>query len=212
MTRPLHVERSDDPTVLRWVTHDPAIGNSPNGYRRPPPQSPLGALVAANEVDEIVVVGADLLVTVGSESTWGPVAPKFRAALLAELDALDELATRGGAGQPGHWLVTTVEGQSVPTPGIAAVQHIVDRVAGPLAGQHGGSLTVTAVEADRVILAAGGACHGCSQSTTTVMGLIEPAVRAAFPMIDTISLESGDGTKPAEVQFLGSNSRRTIGS
>ncbi len=201
--RALHVERTTEPTVMRWVTHNDRLAASPPGYRRPPTTSPLGQLVGSGSVTTIVAAGSNLDVAVADAASWREVAPMVRSALLDELDALE-------AGDE-DWLVEPLDGIAGPLPSVATVQAVVDRAAGKLAASHGGTLTVVAVSPQEVTLRPGGACHGCSQSTDTVLGLVKPAVRAAFPAIATVALDEQPTTTQG-VQFLGSNKRRTIGS
>ncbi|MBS1846810.1 MAG: NifU family protein, partial [Actinobacteria bacterium] len=66
------------------------------------------------------------------------------------------------------------------------LQAIIDRAAGPLLRLHGGTVTVTDVAPDRVTIAMSGACSGCGGVTSTVQGVIAPAVHAGYPELEVI--------------------------
>ncbi len=199
--RALHVERTAVPETLRWVVHSDALSASESGRRRPPPSSPLGRL--SGSITTITAVGPNLDITAADAAAWRDLAPAVRDALVAELNALDD--------GESSWLVEPVATDPAPLPSIVAVQAVVDRTAGKLAASHGGSLTVIGVGPDSVTVQPGGACRGCNQSADTMLELVTPAVRAAFPAVVAVVLDEPP-TAPLRVQFLGSNNRRTIGS
>ena len=64
---------------------------------------------------------------------------------------------------------------------------------------HGGAMTVVAVEGDTVRLRGDGACTGCRQSDETIVGIISPALRAAYPEIAEVILDA-DARQPAQQQ------------
>lgn len=178
--RPIHVERTDDPAVLRWVLHHPALAAAPSGRRRPPPDTPLGRLIADCSITDLAVRGGDALIRTTDPTRWPTIAPRVQAALLATLDQLDD----GTAG----WLLDADLTGDVPS--IPDVQRIVDRCAGAPMSAHGGAMIVTAVDATTVRIRAHGACHGCRQTDDTLLALIGPAVRAAYPAIIEIVLDA----------------------
>lgn len=177
----MHVERTDDPAVLRWVCHDDALAAATPGPRDVPNDSPLGRLVAKGAISDVVIRRGDVLIRATRADSWAALAPRVRDALGAELDAKD--------GSLDHWLVVAVGTQVLPT--VSDVQHVVDRAAGGITALHGGAMSVIAVEPGLVRLRATGACDGCSQSDDTTLAIIAPAVRAEYPELTEILVEPG---------------------
>lgn len=172
--RPLHVERTTEPGVLRWVCHHPALASATPGRRQPPHDCPLGALVAEGSISEIIAAGGDVSVRAVAPDDWPTLAPRVQAALLAELDTLDRTSS--------HWLTESVD-HTLPAPSISEIQQIVDRAAGTVLAGHGGAMVVISVDHTTVSLRSEGACDGCRQAPHTIIGLIEPAIRSAYPQI-----------------------------
>ncbi|HMR97109.1 MAG TPA: hypothetical protein PKE05_16355 [Microthrixaceae bacterium] len=56
--RTLHVERTADPTVLRWVCHRTDLDDTPV----PPPDSLLSTMIEAGIVELLTIIGGDLLI------------------------------------------------------------------------------------------------------------------------------------------------------
>ncbi len=186
--RPIHVERTVDSTVLRWVAHHPRLDRAPPGRRQTPTHSPLGQLTTEGLVTDISVRNGDVLVGTCDPDTWPHLAARVQAALLEELDRLDALDQASS-----HWLLEAV-GVSDRIPSIAEVQQIVDRAAGSLMTSHGGAMTVVAVDCGTVRLRSDGACNGCRQSDNTIVGLISPALRAAYPEIASVIVDAAPPT------------------
>lgn len=185
--RQMHVERTDDPAVLRWVCHDEALAAAVSGPRAVPDGSPLGRLVAEGSIIDVGVRRGDILIRAANADSWAGIAPRVRDALAVELDAKDESAE--------HWLVV---GLGTPVlPSVADVQHLVDRAAGGMTALHGGSMTVVAVEPGVVRLRAQGACDGCPQSDNTTLAIIAPMLRAEYPdLVDVVVEPSAAAASP----------------
>lgn len=177
--RPIHPERTGDPAVIRWVVHHPLLAASPSGPRRPS-DGALRALIEQGAVVGVQVVQGDVLVRADDAARWRSIADRVRAALLDALDALD-------AGT-SSWLTESV-GAWDDLPSITDVQAEVDRAAGAVMTMHGGTIVVTAIEPPVVRVIARGACHGCSQSDTTLLDLITPALRRLHPALERIVLD-----------------------
>lgn len=186
--RQIHVERTTDPAVLRWVPHHRLLNAAAPGRRNVPSSSPLGQFVTSAKITEITLRDGDVFIRSAGTHDWSTIAAEVQAALIEEFDELD----RGTA----HWLLEAVDG-SAAAPSIIEIQQIVDRSAGHAMNSHGGTMVVTAVDHSSVRLRAGGACHGCGQSDSTVLALISPAIRAAHPGIDEIVLDAGPGSDPS---------------
>jgi Fe-S cluster biogenesis protein NfuA len=189
--RRIHVEHTLDPKLLRWVPHHPRLDAAPPGTRRVPEHSAIGSLVSDGSIDHLAVRDGNVLVAAHDPDGWTRLAPMVQAALLDELDELDAL----DAASP-HWLLRADE-TADRLPSIAEVQQTVDRAAGAVTAGHGGAMTVVAVEGDTVRLRGDGACTGCRQSDETIVGIISPALRAAYPEIAEVILDA-DARQPAQ--------------
>lgn len=172
----VHVERTDDPAVLRWVCHHPALATVGTATCVPPATSPLGALLADGRVDEITVEAGDLLVRVADAGLWHELAPLVHDAVVAEL--------RAGA----TVLAESSRPREPETPSIEAAQTIVDRAVGVLAASHGGMVEVAEVGSTSVVLRMHGACRGCRSGNTTGT-TAAAAIRRALPQLTDIQLE-----------------------
>jgi Fe-S cluster biogenesis protein NfuA len=149
-----------------------------------PEHSAIGSLVSDGSIDHLAVRDGNVLVAAHDPDGWTRLASRVQAALLDELEALDAL----DAATP-HWLLRADE-TADRLPSIAEVQQTVDRAAGAVIASHGGAMTVVAVEGDRVRLRGEGACTGCRQSDETTVGIISPALRAAYPEIAEVILDT----------------------
>ncbi|MCP3935029.1 MAG: hypothetical protein GY708_06625 [Actinomycetia bacterium] len=181
--RQIHVERTADPAVLRWVPHHDALDSAPPGRRTLPDGVPLHSLAADGSIAEVAVRNGNVLVRTEHPDTWHQTVGHVQTALLLELDDLDD--------DPQHWLVTAVD-DTAPPPTIDEVQRVVDRSAGTVFASHGGAMTVIAVDESSVVLHGEGACSGCSHSDETVLGTIGPAIRADYPDLVEIMIERQD--------------------
>lgn len=181
--RRIHVERTTDPAVLRWIPHHRLLDDSPSGSRRIPPDTPLGHLAGEGSVADVTVRGGAVLIRVATPHEWPQLAPRVQAALLDELDALD-----GSPDGTARWLLEATDPNGMP-PSIAEVQRVVDTAAGSVMALHGGAMRVAAIDGDTVHLRTHGACNGCRQSDDTTIGLISPALREAYPAITSVVVD-----------------------
>lgn len=180
--RPIHVERSADPAVLCWVVHHPKLDASRSGPRQVPASSPLGELAAEGSITDIAVRNGNVMIGTGDPGRWPQLAPLVQAALLDELDIVDETDS--------HWLLGAVEIDGRPL-SIAEMQQVVDQAAGPVMNSHGGGMVVVAIDGDTVRLRSEGACTACRHSDDTIVELIAPAVRSAYPEITNVLVDHG---------------------
>jgi Fe-S cluster biogenesis protein NfuA len=163
------VERTSDPSVLRWVCHDHAAVARP-GLRRPPVDSTLGG-------DRVALVWVSAGAVHVQFSTSPPEA-------VAVARANDEIA--GALDDGSTWLLEAAGPE--PHPDLADVQVTVDAAAAGVFAAHGGRLEVVAVEGTTLILHPQGACAGCGMSAST-LDAIAPAVRSAHPAIERVVLQ-----------------------
>jgi Fe-S cluster biogenesis protein NfuA len=172
----MHPERTGDDAVLRWVVHHPLVDSAVPGPRRPA-SGPLRALLDEGAVQSVAVVAGSVVIRVDSPSRWRAIAAEVRTALGGALDALD----LGG----DTWLVEP-DGTWDDLPTVDDAQRAVDTAAGSLLAMHGGRIVVTAVEPPEVRVALRGACDGCHGSDSTLLELVEPALRALHPAIERV--------------------------
>jgi len=188
--RRIHVERTADPAVLSWVAHDPRLDAAPPGRRQVPADSALGRLVSDGSIIAISVRHATVRVTSSDPALWPELAPVVQAAVLSDLDQMDQATT--------HWLIDAIHPDTGPAASIAELQHVVDRAAGTVTASHGGAMNVVSVDGDTVHLSSSGTCTGCHQSDHMVIGLITPALRAEFPGVTSVIVDPDPDSHPAE--------------
>jgi hypothetical protein len=102
-----HVERTDDPAVLRWVCHRDDLAASPDGPRVPPTASPLGELVTGGRVAGVSLAGGDLLVRAAAPAAWTEMVAEVHERVVAELVS------------DAEWLLDAPQGQVVELRGRA---------------------------------------------------------------------------------------------
>jgi len=181
--RPIHVERTADPAVLCWVVHHPKLDASPHGRRQAPATSPLGQMAADGSIADIAVRSGNVLISTDNPGSWSRLAARVQSALLDELELLDDAES--------HWMLGAVAttGRALS---IAELQQVVDLAAGTVMNSHGGGMVVVAVDGDTVRLRSDGACTGCRHSNDTILGLITPALRTAYPEINSVSVDHAE--------------------
>jgi Fe-S cluster biogenesis protein NfuA len=151
----MHAERTGDPDTIRFVIG--ALGWSADG--RWTADSPggcpgtLAPMLDQGRLARIEVCGDQALLTrcpAGDE--WSTLAPACRAAILEEIEGVDEL-TRA--------------------------RNIVARGAGQVALSHGGGLRIVSLTDGAVQVAMDGACRGCPASERTLRdGVLDDLRRA----------------------------------
>ena len=169
---PMHAVATDDPQRVRWVVvHDelPACGRVRGAPGR------LGALLDAEVIDELVVDGADIVVTLSPQLSWRDHGEQIRA-------ALDE-----SLANPAEWLIDTVD----RTTALArAARELLAGPIGELAASHGGAIQLVGVTGDRVRVRMSGTCHGCPASGSTLYDRLQHELRRRFGDQVTVSSEN----------------------
>jgi len=172
---PMHVERTDDPRVLRWVCHL----TRPVGTR-PDPDTPLGALLAAGRIVAVRVDHGDLLVTSGPEGWTRTLVEATNDAVRQAVEtARDETDRDGASPHPG----------SPPT--LDAVQRSIDRAVGALASEHGGRIEVVELADDVVVVDLHDACAGCPGAERTLIEVAERVVVEEFAALSRVRARAG---------------------
>ena len=195
----MHVERTLDPAVLRWVGADVSgagLGDDGDRHWRDEPEF----AGVADVLEGVAVSGGTILVRVSAGEHWRRVAPVVDAGLRARVAELAVGRT--------NWLGESVGAPSVVAYDLAAVQQVVDRAAGAVAASHGGELVVTSGNEGVVSISLRGACDGCGDAPATIFGLIEPAVRSAFPELHSVVVASA-GPPEAPVAVTLSRARNS---
>lgn len=83
----LHVERTADPAVLRWVVHDQAIADAGDGPRAVVGDGALAALITGGASLEVSVRRGDVLVRASDPAAWPRLAPAVHAAIATDVAA-----------------------------------------------------------------------------------------------------------------------------
>lgn len=97
-----HIERTEDPAVMRWVCHRADLDAAADGRRVPPTGSPMGHLVEAGLLTGVELHGGDLLLRAPQPEDWSMLAARAHEAVLAELAS------------DATWLTTAPPGGPVP--------------------------------------------------------------------------------------------------
>jgi NFU1 iron-sulfur cluster scaffold homolog, mitochondrial len=166
---PLHVERTNDPVVLRWVTHDSTLVD---GDRFPDTTSAMAALL--QHIAGIAVRNGDVLVRIDDANDWPKLAGSVNDALLVDLSH----------GAPWLTAPTTTASRQ---PSRAAVQQTVNDAAGDVLAAHGGRIEVVNIEGPTAVVRLHGACNGCAGANTTVQSIVRTAVLAAHPTLTDVT-------------------------
>lgn len=85
LTTATHVERTDDPAVMRWVCHRADLDASADGHRVPPHGSPLGDLVDQGLLAGVELRGGDVLLRSPEAQDWPLLVTRAHEAVLCEL-------------------------------------------------------------------------------------------------------------------------------
>ena len=171
MTATLHVERTPELCVLRWITHDDSLRASGNGPRTPVPGSAMYAL----PLTHVSLEDGAIQVRISHGDDWPALAANVQRAIVADLAARAD------------WLFTSSPNlPPVDMPSVEAVQATVIQAVGALLQAHGGHIEVVAVEDGRANVQLHGACHGCSGAGITLEDTVRTAVRQAHPHITTL--------------------------
>ena len=146
-----HIERTDDPTVMRWVCTAPSVGG--NGAR----VAPTGPLAEC----ELWVDAGALHVRAGG-ADWAALDTAVREALALQAE----------------WLC---DGAPTGPPSLGTLQRVVGAATQSLTGLHGGSIEVVGVVGAAVQVRMAGACHGCRFTDETLRRLAQPALDRVCP-------------------------------
>ena len=147
----------------------------------------LEALLAIDEVREVVVMGSTLSIAKEGSVPWQQLGPQIGAAIRGALTS----------GQP-----PVAESYTEHTPAEGEIREAVERVlaeqVNPQIASHGGHVEVSDVQGTTVFLVMGGGCQGCASAQATLRHGVEKAVRQAVPAVTEIVdvTDHAAGTNP----------------
>ncbi|MEZ5144221.1 MAG: NifU family protein [Acidimicrobiales bacterium] len=196
---PVHVERTDHPATLRWVCHEPGLVRVA-AMRATCGDGPLARLLEGSVLTEVQAHGGDLLVGVADADRWPAVASIVHDAVLAALD-------HAGHDAPHDDVPEALVAATPDPPTIDEVRAAVDRLAGPVAADHGGRIEVVDVDASSVRVRLDGACRGCARSSDTLSRLVATAVERVHPGAELV-VEDGCGSAEPRTRLAWPRRRR----
>lgn len=148
---PMHAVATGNPQQLRWVIEPGQLPAS--GVARQAPGA-LGALLDGGVIDELLVGGTEVSITLVAGQRWRDRGAEVREALD---DALRDLA---------GWRVEPPVNSDCLVAEVA--EELLAGPIGALAASHGGSIELVSVAGDQVTVRMSGACHGCPASGSTL--------------------------------------------
>jgi len=139
----------------------------------------LEALLAIDEVVEVVVMGSNLSIAKQGDRSWRELGPRIGAAIRESLRQAME------TGEP---VIAPAYSERTPAEDEirAAVERILADQINPQIASHGGHVEVADVQGTAVYLVMGGGCQGCASATATLRGGVEKAIRHAIPAVTEI--------------------------
>lgn len=177
---PLHATATSNPQQLRFVV--PSGNLPPRGAVREAPD-PLGGWLGRGVITEMLVGGAEVLITLSNGHTWREFGDEIRDALS------DALRARSG------WRVE---------PSTSADDRLAEIVRELLAGQvgayaqsHGGTIELISVQGDDVKVRLAGACRGCPASGATLTDRLQHELRRRAG--DQVTVTSDDPSAPTSL-------------
>jgi len=164
---PVHPERTDDPSVVRWHLGR-SLADHPDVLR------PVRQLVADGVLDAVSVEPLGVSTTLAPGRCWALDAAAVRAGVQ---DAVREhrrhVVALDDAGRAT--LVSRLTGE------------VIADLVGPLAVGHGGSIEPVEARPGPVIevgVRLRGACHGCPAATSTLHDRLEAELRRRLPEVE----------------------------
>lgn len=191
---PMHPEAAEDPTTVTWV-----LPSCPHDLMRAAnhPGGPLGRLI-----DDGVLVTATggpgwIRTSVGEASDWKSAAGPVRRAVRQTAVLVLEGHGRGdssGASEGGGLTGGAVGDEAAGAVGLAdedlnaLAQHILAEHITPIAGAHGGRITVVSADGDVVRVELAGACHGCPAAVFTLKQRFERLLQRTVPGVRVVEV------------------------
>lgn len=182
---PLHPELTGDPATLKWV-----VSRCPYhlGLAATHPSGPLSALI--NDAVLATTAGGPgwITTTVQDPSTWKDVAGQVRRAVretVASVLASVELADAGSAATSSD--VALGPGMADADLRVLAEQ-ILEQHITPIAGAHGGRITVVSVGDGVVRVNLMGACHGCPAAVFTLQQRFQQLLQRCVPGVRVLEI------------------------
>lgn len=175
---PLHPELTGDPATLKWV-----VSRCPYhlGLAATHPNGPLSALI--NDAVLVTAAGGPgwITTTVQDPATWRDVAGEVRRAVretVASVLAPAELE-HAGAMPPAPDVSSRAVMADADLRALA--EQILEEHITPIAGAHGGRITVVSVRDGVVRVNLTGACHGCPAAVFTLQQRFQQLLQRSVP-------------------------------
>lgn len=169
----IHAIATANPQRLRWVVR---LGNRPPGGTVRQAPGRLGGWLDRAVINEIVVRGADVLITLSPANSWHEIGEEIQ-------DALEQALQ-----DPAGWRV------DVPTDrnaGLAeAARELLDGQIGAAAKSHGGSIELVSVNGNSVTVRTSGSCDGCPAASSTLYQKLQHELRRRVGDQVTVSREN----------------------
>ncbi len=162
---PMHATATANPRQLRWVV--PPGNLPPPGRVRHAPDR-LGAWLDRGVIDELVVRGADVLITLSAGNSWRDLGDHMR--------------------DPTGWQIEPSDDSTAELAEVAA-----ELLAGPigaLAESHGGSIELVSVTGNHVTVRLSGSCDGCPAAASTLYEKFQHELHRRVGGHVTVSRES----------------------
>lgn len=170
---PIHATATANPRQLRWAV--PPENLPPVGTVRRAPDR-LGAWLDRGVIDELVVGGTDVLITLGAGHSWRELGDDIRDALGAAL------------ADPDGWQIDP-SGDGTARLTEVATELLAGQV-GALAESHGGSIELVSVTGNHVAVRMSGACDGCPAAASTLHERFQRELRRRVGEQVTVSCET----------------------
>jgi len=147
----------------------------------------LEALLAIEELSEVVVMGATISIAKTGDAGWQQLGPRIGAAIRGAL-----------ADERPPVAATFSERTPAETEIREAVETVLAQQINPQIASHGGHVEVSDVQGTAVFLVMGGGCQGCASAQATLKHGVEKAIRQAVPAVTEIVdvTDHASGTDP----------------
>lgn len=169
----IHAIATANPQRLRWVVR---LGNRPPGGTVRQAPGRLGGWLDRAVINEMVIRGADVLITLSAANSWREIGDEIQ-------DALEQALQ-----DPVGWRV------DIPTDrnaGLAeAARELLDGQIGAAAKTHGGSIELVSVIGNNVTVRTSGAFDGCPAAGSTLYQKLQHELRRRVGDQVTVSREN----------------------
>lgn len=196
---PLHPELTGDPATLKWI-----LPTCPHhlGMAASHPSGPLAALID----DAVLAATAGgpgwITTTVEDPATWKAVAGQVRRAVRDTVASVLARAALDGGETSSHVRPGMADADLK-----ALAEQILEQHITPIAGAHGGRITVESVHDGAVRVDLTGACHGCPAAVFTLQQRFQQLLQRRVPGVRVLEARGGGTTSGSATVMFGSASK-----